>query len=93
MPKNTQTKPKPTVSSKPRTKEEKASKFTELFEKRMNKVLNQIYNIGKLSNTNNYVYTEEQYSKGIESLREMVNSVEERFKTANRKTNSISFKL
>lgn len=57
----------------------RAAKFVELAEKRTTKAINAVRSIAKLSNRNNYVFTEDQVNKIAEALRGEVVSMHESF--------------
>lgn len=57
----------------------KRSKFTELAEKRTQKVLDGIISLGNLHNTSNYEYTEADYRKIIRAIRAAVNDMQDLF--------------
>jgi len=57
----------------------RAAKFVELAEKRTTKAINSVRAIAKLSNRNNYVFTDEQVNKIAEALRDEVVQMHEAF--------------
>jgi hypothetical protein len=59
---------------------DKATKFTELANKRVNRAIKDLRLIGNLANRGNYQFTEEQAKKIIKILQKEVNSIKRSFK-------------
>ena len=57
------------------TSRDKAAKFIELANKRVNKALKDLKLVGNLTNKKNYDYTEEQAKKIIKALQKEVDNV------------------
>lgn len=72
-------------------KRDKASKFIELANLRVNKAIGAVRNISKLSNKNNYTYNQKQVAQIILALKKEVSAVEAAFKSEGRDTEE--FKL
>lgn len=64
---------------------EKARKFRELAEKRVNNAIKQIQLIGNLSNKYNYEYTEEEVKKIINALKAEIRNLEIKFELSSNK--------
>lgn len=60
---------------------DKAEKFVELANKRVNKALKDIQLIGNLANRQNYDFTEDQAKKIVRALQEEVDAVKQSFNT------------
>ena len=60
----------------------KADKFVELANKRVNRAINYLKSIGKLSNKNNYIYTDDQVKKIINVLQKEIDSIKQNFQNA-----------
>ena len=58
---------------------DKASKFVELANKRVNKALKDIQLIGNLANKQNYDFTEEQAKKIIRALQQEIDQIKHAF--------------
>jgi hypothetical protein len=69
--------------------ETKEAKFIRLAQKRMGKILKSLKSLSKLSNKNNYIYTEEQISLMFEALNASISILETKF--SNTKTEKPSF--
>ncbi len=65
-----------------RPDESKAEKFSRLATGRINKVLQGIENIGKLSNRSSYEYTDEQVEKMFTALQTTLDEAKAKFKPA-----------
>lgn len=63
---------------------EKNIKFKRLAESRMNKVLQSLNNLSKLSNRQNYEYNEIEVKQIINTLKSEVNNIEKQFKINNK---------
>jgi hypothetical protein len=72
--------------------ENKARKFVELAEKRVNKTLADLRLVGNLSNRNNYIYSKEQAMKICNSLEGEIKNIKNRFISELSKSTS-GFKL
>jgi len=64
---------------------EKARKFRDLAEKRVNNAIKQIQLIGNLSNKYNYEYTEEEVKKIINALKAEIRNLEIKFELSSNK--------
>ena len=71
---------------------DKAAKFVELANKRVNKALKDLKLIGNLANTKNYEYTEEQAKKILKALQKELDNVKHNFQDAELMGNN-DFKL
>lgn len=60
---------------------DKAEKFVELANKRVNKALKDIQLIGNLANRQNYDFTEDQAKKIVRALQQEVDTVKQSFNT------------
>ncbi|MDD5320750.1 MAG: hypothetical protein PHD43_09105 [Methylococcales bacterium] len=60
---------------------DKAEKFVELANKRVNKALKDIQLIGNLANRQNYDFTEDQAKKIVRALQQEVDAVKQNFNT------------
>lgn len=58
---------------------DKAEKFVELANKRVNKALKDLQLIGNLANRQNYVFTDDQARQIIRALQQEVDAVKQRF--------------
>lgn len=58
---------------------DKASKFVELANKRVNKAMKDLQLIGNLSNRQNYEFTEDQAKKIIKALQNEVDALKQTF--------------
>jgi len=74
------------------TSRDKAAKFIELANKRVNKALKDLKLVGNLTNKRNYDYTEEQAKKIIKALQKEIDNIKQGFQNANSFGNS-DFKL
>ena len=63
-------------------KKDRREKFVELAEKRVSKAIQDIRRIGKLSNTKNYSYTDEDIQKITKALRTEVDNLKTQFEAA-----------
>lgn len=63
-------------------KRDKAEKFVELANKRVNKALKHLKLVGNLSNRNNYEYSEQQVRKIVKALQEEIDGIRQRFQDA-----------
>lgn len=71
---------------------DKAAKFVELANKRVNRALKDLKLISNLSNRQNYEFTEEQAKKIIKALQQEVESVKQSFLSNEEDSQSV-FKL
>lgn len=71
---------------------DKAAKFVELANKRVNKALKDIKLVSNLSNRQNYEYTEEQAKKIVKVLQQEVEQLKHSF-LATEENSSNTFKL
>ena len=71
---------------------DKAAKFIELANKRVNNVLKDIRLISNLANRQNYEYTEEQAKKIVKALQQEVDLLKQSFLATEENNNNI-FKL
>lgn len=71
---------------------DKAAKFVELANKRVNKAIKDIKLISNLSNRQNYEYSEEQARKIIRALQHEVDMVKQSFLSSDNDSQSV-FKL
>lgn len=71
---------------------DKAAKFVELANKRVNKAIKDIKLISNLSNRQNYQYSEEQARKIIRALQHEVDMVKQSFLSSDNDSQSV-FKL
>ncbi len=71
---------------------DKAAKFVELANKRVNKALKDIKLVSNLANRQNYEYSEEQAKKIVKALQQEVELLKQSF-SATEDSNSNSFKL
>lgn len=60
---------------------DKAEKFIELANKRVNKALKDIQLVGNLANRQNYDFTEDQAKKIVRALQQEVDAVKQTFNT------------
>ena len=60
---------------------DKAAKFVELANKRVNKALKDIQLIGNLANRQNYEFTDEQAKKIVRALQQEVDIVKQNFQS------------
>ncbi len=64
------------------TERNKAEKFIELANKRVNKSIKTLRLVGNLSNRNNYEYTDEQAKKIVKALQKEVDLIRKNFQNA-----------
>lgn len=64
------------------TTRDKAEKFIELANKRVNKALKDMQLIGNLANKQNYVFTEEQAKKIVRALQHEVDIIKQSFQSS-----------
>ena len=58
---------------------DRSSKFVELANKRVNRVIKDLQLVGNLANKSNYEYTEEQVKKILKALQQEVDSLKQSF--------------
>jgi hypothetical protein len=71
---------------------DKAAKFIELANKRVNRAIKDLKLIGNLSNRQNYDFTDEQAKKIVKALQQEVDSVKQSFLSNEEDSQSV-FKL
>jgi len=71
----------------------KATKFRELAEKRVSKILNGIRHVGNLSSRSTYDYRPDQVAKMFKAIRDELTNAEDRFSKAPKKGEQRSFSL
>lgn len=71
---------------------DKAAKFIELANKRVNRAIKDLKLIGNLSNRQNYDFTDEQAKKIVKALQQEVDSVKQSF-LSNEEDSQTVFKL
>lgn len=59
---------------------EKSKNFKRLAESRVNKILSSLNNLSKLSNRQNYEYSEHEVKQIIDTLRNEISNIEKQFK-------------
>lgn len=74
-------------------KESKEDRFSRLAGKRMVNAIGKIRNVGRLSNTATYAYTEEQAAKIIGTLYAEVQAVEQAFSRAPKQKEAVTFEV
>ena len=60
---------------------DKATKFVELANKRVNKAIKDLKLIGNLANRKNYEFTDEQVKKIIKALQKEIDSIKQTFRS------------
>ena len=75
-----------------RMRRDKASKFIELANKRVNRTLKNLRLISNLSNKNNYEYTDDQARKILRTLQKEIDIVKSNFNQTGQSANE-EFKL
>tara|TARA_B100001093_G_C26630780_1_gene928787 strand:+ start:273 stop:524 length:252 start_codon:yes stop_codon:yes gene_type:complete len=73
-------------------KKNKADKFIEFAERRVNNAIKCIQNVGRLSNKASYAYNEDQVRQIINALRAEIKDIESKFES-NSSHNTNIFKL
>lgn len=63
------------------TTRDKAKKFVELANKRVNRAIKDIQLVGNLANRQNYEFTEEQARKIVKALQQEVDTLKQNFST------------
>jgi hypothetical protein len=61
---------------------DKAAKFIELANKRVNKAIKDLKLVGNLANKKNYEYTEEQAKKIVKALQKEIETIKRNFQNA-----------